>query len=76
MDVDTRGFKIGDKVRDVVTGVEGTVVSFTVFMSGNAQVTIQPAAAPSVPAAFTVDVARLEIPDNGKRIGFDVTDQT
>lgn len=59
--------KLGQKIRDTVTGLTGIAVSVHSYLQGCRRITIQPpmAADGKVPDSYTVDEPQVEIIDDG-----------
>lgn len=59
--------KLGQQVRDAVTGLTGIAVSIHTYMQGCRRITIQPpmAADGKVPDPYTVDEHQLEVVSDG-----------
>lgn len=63
--------KLGNRVRDVVTGLQGIAVTRCEYLDGTTQLGIQPQARPDdekLPAISYVDINRLEKVDDGVRV--------
>ena len=61
VNIDTKGFELGEEVLDPITGMIGKIIGFTQWFSGCAVATVQPVIDPKEP---------YKIPDSH---GFDVT---
>ena len=61
MNIDTRGFSLGDKVTDPITGFTGVIVGITQWMQGCAVASVQPpmGADGKVPESHGFDVTRI-----------------
>jgi hypothetical protein len=60
--IETNGIEIEDRVRDRITGLEGTVVSIHAYVTGCARASVQPPAVDGkVPEALGCDVLTLEV---------------
>lgn len=67
--------KLGQKVRDAVTGVTGIAVSIHTYLQGCRRITIQPpmAADGKVPDSYTVDEPQIDVVDDGLMARVDPT---
>jgi hypothetical protein len=74
MEIDTKGFALGDIARDTVTGLVGTITGIHQYLTGCARVSLQPPAADGkVPEHYGADVLTLELVEAGPRHAIDVT---
>jgi hypothetical protein len=64
MNIDTKGFGLGEEVLDPITGLRGRIIGFTQWFSGCAVATVQPPMTGQdpgkVPDTHGFDVTRLE----------------
>lgn len=74
MYIDSNGFEIEDKVRDRITGFEGTIVGIVQWTTGCARASIQPPMTDKfreegkgVPQAYDFDCLNLEMITEGPR---------
>ncbi len=63
------GIQTGDKVRDTLTGLEGTVVAITEWLNGCVRVTVQPSIVKEGRPVdtTTLDIEQVEIVKAAKR---------